>query len=153
MYIHCKIKKTHGIFDFHNYGGFLVRDMATTSIGFQSAQQTTCGALSLHCLNLRSHKFTKSILCLPKIFKIFSKLSAKCSAKMHAFKIRRYFLSWCIENCTSFNLIYWTFTFWCFLIWKNVENLEEKWPFFLVDTAGLGKCCTGGYGRIGVYRV
>ena len=29
----------------------------------------------------------------------------------------------------------------------------EKWPFFRADMAGLGKCCTGGYGRIGVYRV
>ena len=29
----------------------------------------------------------------------------------------------------------------------------EKWPFFRADMAGLGKYCTGGYGRIGVYRV
>ena len=28
-----------------------------------------------------------------------------------------------------------------------------KWPFFRVDMAGLGKYHTGGYGRIGVYRV
>ena len=29
----------------------------------------------------------------------------------------------------------------------------EKWPFFWADKAGLGKYHTGGYGRIGVYRV
>ena len=29
----------------------------------------------------------------------------------------------------------------------------EKWPFFRAATAGLGRYCTGGYGRIGVYRV
>ena len=29
----------------------------------------------------------------------------------------------------------------------------EKRPFFRADTAGLGKYSTGGYGRIGVYRV
>ena len=29
----------------------------------------------------------------------------------------------------------------------------EKRPFFRADMAGLGKCCTGGDGRIGVYRV
>ena len=29
----------------------------------------------------------------------------------------------------------------------------EKRPFFRADTAGLGKYYTGGYGRIGVYRV
>ena len=29
----------------------------------------------------------------------------------------------------------------------------EKWPFYRAATAGLGKYCTGGYGRIGVYRV
>ena len=29
----------------------------------------------------------------------------------------------------------------------------EKRLFFRADMAGLGKCCTGGYGRIGVYRV
>ena len=34
-------------------------------------------------------------------------------------------------------------------IWK----ILEKRPFFRADTAGLGKYCTGGYGRIGVYRV
>ena len=28
-----------------------------------------------------------------------------------------------------------------------------KWPFFWADMAGLGKYHTGGYGRIGVYRV
>ena len=34
-------------------------------------------------------------------------------------------------------------------MWK----LLEKRPFFRADMAGLGKYCTGGYGRIGVYRV
>ena len=29
----------------------------------------------------------------------------------------------------------------------------EKRPFFWAATAGLGKYHTGGYGRIGVYRV
>ena len=29
----------------------------------------------------------------------------------------------------------------------------EKRPFFRAATAGLGKYHTGGYGRIGVYRV
>ena len=29
----------------------------------------------------------------------------------------------------------------------------EKWPFFRAATAGLGKYHTGGYSRIGVYRV
>ena len=34
-------------------------------------------------------------------------------------------------------------------MWKNMEKLL----FFRADMAGLGKYCTGGYGRIGVYRV
>ena len=34
-------------------------------------------------------------------------------------------------------------------MWKFLE----KRPFFRADTAGLGKYCTGGYVRIGVYRV
>ena len=34
-------------------------------------------------------------------------------------------------------------------MWK----FSEKQPFFRADMAGLGKYCTGGYGRIGVYRV
>ena len=34
-------------------------------------------------------------------------------------------------------------------MWKNME----KRPFFRAATAGLGKYGTGGYGRIGVYRV
>ena len=29
----------------------------------------------------------------------------------------------------------------------------EKQPFFWADMAGLGKYSTGGYGRIGVYKV
>ena len=34
-------------------------------------------------------------------------------------------------------------------MWK----FSEKRPFFRADMAGLGKYHTGGYGRIGVYRV
>ena len=34
-------------------------------------------------------------------------------------------------------------------MWKNME----KQPFFRAAMAGLGKYHTGGYGRIGVYRV
>ena len=34
-------------------------------------------------------------------------------------------------------------------LWKFLE----KRPFFRADMAGLGKYHTGGYGRIGVYRV
>ena len=34
-------------------------------------------------------------------------------------------------------------------MWKFLE----KRPFFRADMAGLGKYSTGGYGRIGVYRV
>ena len=34
-------------------------------------------------------------------------------------------------------------------MWK----ILEKQPFFRADMAGLGKYHTGGYGRIGVYRV
>ena len=33
-------------------------------------------------------------------------------------------------------------------MWENMEKL----PFFRADMAGLEKYCTGGYGRIGVYR-
>ena len=33
-----------------------------------------------------------------------------------------------------------------------MEFLEKR-PFFQADMAGLGKYSTGGYGRIGVYRV
>ena len=34
-------------------------------------------------------------------------------------------------------------------MWKFLE----KRPFFRADLAGLGKYCTGGFGRIGVHRV
>ena len=33
------------------------------------------------------------------------------------------------------------------------RKILEKRPFFRADMAGLGKYYTGGYGRIGVYRV
>ena len=33
-----------------------------------------------------------------------------------------------------------------------METLEKR-PFFRADLAGLGKYRTGGFGRIGVYRV
>ena len=45
------------------------------------------------------------------------------------------------------------------LIVSGVISLEkygkilENQPFFPADTAGLGNYSTGGYGRIGVYRV
>ena len=39
-----------------------------------------------------------------------------------------------------------------FYFGKMLKILEKR-PFFRADTAGLGKYCTGGYGRIGVYRV
>ena len=57
----------------------------------------------------------------------------------------------------GFNLMYY-FPM-CGLYFFMGSNLEKKWkilekrPFFRADTAGLGKYCTGGYGRIGVYRV
>ena len=57
----------------------------------------------------------------------------------------------------GFNLIYWNPMGGCyFWLGSNLEKIWkilEKLPFFRVDTAGLGKYCTGGYGRIGVYRV
>ena len=34
-----------------------------------------------------------------------------------------------------------------------MELFLENLPFFRADTAGLGKYSSGGYGRIGVYRV
>ena len=34
-----------------------------------------------------------------------------------------------------------------------IGSILEKRPFFQADLAGLGKCRTGGFGRIGVYRV
>ena len=39
--------------------------------------------------------------------------------------------------------------YFCGKMWKNME----KRPFFRAAMAGLGKYHTGGYGRIGVYRV
>ena len=38
-------------------------------------------------------------------------------------------------------------------ILEKIWKILEKRPFFRADTAGLGIYCTGGYGRIGVYRV
>ena len=38
-------------------------------------------------------------------------------------------------------------------ILETFWKILGKRPFFRADTAGLGKYCTGGYGRIGVYRV
>ena len=37
-------------------------------------------------------------------------------------------------------------------ILEKCGNLWKKRLFFRADMAGLGKCCMGGYGRIGVYR-
>ena len=39
-----------------------------------------------------------------------------------------------------------------FWILEKCGKFFEKRPFFRADMAGLGKYCTGGYGRIGVYR-
>ena len=36
---------------------------------------------------------------------------------------------------------------------EKMWKILEKRPFFRADMAGLGKYHTGGYGRIGVYRV
>ena len=38
-------------------------------------------------------------------------------------------------------------------ILEKCGKFLEKRPFFRADLAGLGKCRTGGFGRIGVYRV
>ena len=38
-------------------------------------------------------------------------------------------------------------------ILEKCDFFLEKRPFFRADMAGLGKYHTGGYGRIGVYRV
>ena len=51
-----------------------------------------------------------------------------------------------LEPCERF-LLFVRFYF------RKMWNLLEKQPFFRADMAGLGKYCTGGYGRIGVYRV
>ena len=57
----------------------------------------------------------------------------------------------------GFKMIYWTpisgsyFLKGCIL--EKCGNFWKKLPFFRADMAGLGKYCTGGYGRIGVYRV
>ena len=58
----------------------------------------------------------------------------------------------------GFYLICWTPIcgkyFWGALFWKKKKYIYmEKRPFFRAAMAGLGKCCTGGYGRIRVYRV
>ena len=39
------------------------------------------------------------------------------------------------------------------LYFGKMWKFFEKRPFFRADMAGLGKYSTGGYGRIGVYRV
>ena len=45
----------------------------------------------------------------------------------------------------------------CGNFWKNGRFSGRIWPDWgntaRADMAGLGKYCTGGYGRIGVYRV
>ena len=57
----------------------------------------------------------------------------------------------------GFNLIYWTrkcvfLIFGWFFLGKLLKSLEIR-QFSRADTAGLGKYRTGGYGRIGVYKV
>ena len=39
------------------------------------------------------------------------------------------------------------------LYFGKMWKFSEKRPFFRADMAGLGKYCTGGYGRIGVSTV
>ena len=62
-----------------------------------------------------------------------------------------------MEPATGFKMIYWTPISGSYLLWGSI--LEKKWkilekrPFFRADMAELGKYHTGGYGRIGVYRV
>ena len=57
----------------------------------------------------------------------------------------------------GFNLIYWTPMGGFFILigslLEKCGNFWEKKPFFRADLAGLGKWRTGGFGRIGVYRV
>ena len=38
-------------------------------------------------------------------------------------------------------------------ILEKCGNFWKNGRFFRTDMAGLGQYCTGGYGRIGVYRV
>ena len=45
----------------------------------------------------------------------------------------------------------WLILFGVFYVGKMWKNMEKQ-PFFWAAMAGLGKYCTGGYGRIGVYR-
>ena len=57
----------------------------------------------------------------------------------------------------GFNLIYWNpicgqYFLECTLLGKKWKKMEKR-PFFRAAMAGLGKYSTGGYGRIGVYRV
>ena len=59
-------------------------------------------------------------------------------------------------NFIGFNLLYWTPT--CgkyFLEGSIFEKCGKMWKNgrFPAATAGLGKYCTSGYGRIGIYRV
>ena len=50
----------------------------------------------------------------------------------------------------GFKMIYWTPISGSYFL---KESILEKCGIFRADMAGLGKYCTGGYGRIGVYRV
>ena len=45
------------------------------------------------------------------------------------------------------------FIFYVGFYFGKMWKILEKQPFFRADMAGLGKYHTGGYGRIGVYRV
>ena len=57
----------------------------------------------------------------------------------------------------GFKMIYWTFMSGSYFLYGSIlekcGKLWKKRPFFRADMAGLGKYHTGGYGRIGVYRV
>ena len=56
----------------------------------------------------------------------------------------------------GFKMIYWNPMSGSYFLYGSIlekcDFFFEKPPFFRADIAGLGKYCTGGYGRIGVYR-
>ena len=57
----------------------------------------------------------------------------------------------------GFKMIYWTPISGSYFLKGSILEKSgiflKKLLFFQADMAGLGKYCTGGYGRIGVYRV
>ena len=57
----------------------------------------------------------------------------------------------------GFKMIYWTPMRGLYFLWGSILEKCGKFGkngrFYWADMAGLGKYHTGGYGRIGVYRV